>query len=178
MNEQARKRRILVVDDAEAIHKDFRRILCPEPIGARDALAQLEDALFGPAPSRQTPSTAVFELDSAYQGQEGLARVQEALDAGRPYALAFLDYRMPPGWNGFETLRHLRQVAPSLPVVLCSAYSDYSWQEIAHEFGGPHLLAELRKPFNTQELNRLALTLTGATLPGEGRGATPAPGRG
>jgi CheY-like chemotaxis protein len=168
MSEQARKRRILVVDDSEAIHKDFRRILCPEPLGGLDALAQLEDALFGPTPSHATSSTPVFELDSAYQGQEGLARVREALAAGRPYALAFLDYRMPPGWNGFETLRHLRKVAPSLPVVLCSAYSDYSWNEIASEFGGTHLLAELRKPFNTQELNRLALTLTEDPARGEG----------
>jgi CheY-like chemotaxis protein len=168
VSEQVRKKRILVVDDSEAIHKDFRRILCPEPMGGRDALAQLEEALFGPAPSREPPSTPLFELDSAYQGQEGLVRVQEALAAGRPYALAFLDYRMPPGWNGFETLRHLRKVAPSLPVVLCSAYSDYSWKEIVREFGENHLLAELRKPFNTQELNRVALTLTEASGPGEG----------
>jgi CheY-like chemotaxis protein len=165
VSEQARKRRILVVDDSEAIHKDFRRILCPEPLANKDALAQLEDALFGPPPSRQTPATPVFELDSAYQGQEGLARVREALAEARPYALVFLDYRMPPGWNGFETLRHLREVAPELPVVLCSAYSDYSWTEIIREFGGTHLLAELRKPFNTQELNRLTLTLTGLSSP-------------
>jgi CheY-like chemotaxis protein len=169
MSEQARKRRILVVDDSEAIHKDFRRILCPEPVSGRDALAQLEDALFGPSPSRGTPSTQLFELDSAYQGQEGLERVREALAADRPYALVFLDYRMPPGWNGFETLRHLRKVVPSLPVVLCSAYSDYSWKDIIREFGGTHLLAELRKPFNTQELNRLALSLTEPSGPGEGR---------
>ena len=74
----------------------------------------------------------------------------------RPYALAFLDYRMPPGWNGAETLRRLRQVTPTLPVVLCSAYSDYSWAELLKEFGHSPLLRELRKPFNRQEVRRLA----------------------
>jgi CheY-like chemotaxis protein len=119
----------------------------------------LEETLFGPASSSKGPSEPEFELDSAFQGQEGVARVKQAQEMGRPYALAFLDYRMPPGWNGVETLRRLREVAPSLPVVLCSAYSDYSWEEILLEFGEPQSLMELKKPFNSQELRRLALAL-------------------
>ncbi len=59
--------------------------------------------------------------------------------AGRPWAMVFLDYRMPPGWSGVETLRHLRQVAPTLPVVLCSAYSDW----ILREFPNTGPLTEL-----------------------------------
>ncbi len=154
------KRRILVIDDSEAIHKDFTRILCPGPSEGREALANLEAALFGPAPTATAASGQVFEMDSAYQGQEGLTKVQEAIAAGRPYALIFLDYRMPPGWTGFETLRQLRKVVPSLPVVLCSAYSDYSWEELVQELGESPNLKELRKPFNKYELHQLALTLT------------------
>jgi CheY-like chemotaxis protein len=154
------KRRILVIDDSEDIHKDFVRSLCPEPPRGAAKLAELESALFGDAPVSAGASSGLFELDSAFQGQEGLAKVQEAMASQRPYALVFLDYRMPPGWNGFETLRHLRTVAPSLPVVLCSAYSDYSWEEIHKEFGGEHVLTELRKPFNKKELHELALFLT------------------
>jgi CheY-like chemotaxis protein len=128
-----------------------------EPRKSRDDLDLLEEALFGSTPARANACDApVFDVDSAFQGQEGLAKVQEALAAGRPYAMAFLDYRMPPGWNGAETLRHLREAAPSLRVVLCSAYSDYSWAEVVQEFGGSEMLRELRKPFNGQEVRQLA----------------------
>jgi CheY-like chemotaxis protein len=153
------KRRILVIDDSEAIHDDFRRLLCPEPPGMEE-LSRLEEALFGEPPSSQSPSVPVFELDSAFQGQEGLAKVRQALAEGRPYSVVFLDYRMPPGWNGFETLRHLREVTTSVPVVLCSAYSDYSWEEFVQAFGEEHPLKELRKPFDAEELHRMALSLS------------------
>jgi CheY-like chemotaxis protein len=154
-------RRILVIDDSEAIHMDFRRILCPEQRNSRSDLDMLEEALFGSTTASPPPATEpVFEVDSAFQGQEGLAKVQAALVDGRPYDLVFLDYRMPPGWNGVQTLRHLREVAPSLRVVLCSAYSDYSGETILQEFGMSQLLTELRKPFNGQQLRQLALSLT------------------
>ena len=149
-------RRILIIDDSEAIHMDFRRILDPELPRSRSELDALQEAAFGPAPPASVSDKEVFEVDSAFQGQEGVAKVSEALACGRPYALAFLDYRMPPGWNGAETLRRLRQVTPTLPVVLCSAYSDYSWAELLKEFGHSPLLRELRKPFNRQEVRRLA----------------------
>ncbi len=155
------KKRILVIDDSEAIHTDFRRILNPEQRRSRGDIDMLEEALFGPMQSRGLASSEPdFEVDSAFQGQEGLAKVREALASGRPYALVILDYRMPPGWNGFETLRHLRKVAPSLPIVLCSAYADYSWEVLHQEFGGSNQLMELRKPFDKDELYRLALSLT------------------
>jgi CheY-like chemotaxis protein len=154
----ASSRRLLVIDDSEAIHTDFRRILTDEPLKSRGELEAMADALFGPeAALSSAPARATVEVDFAYQGQEGVARVREALAAGRPYDLIFLDYRMPPGWNGAETLRHLRQVAPTLPVVLCSAYSDYSWDELQAEFGVSRLLRQLRKPFNRQQVRELAL---------------------
>ena len=158
-------RRILVIDDTEAIHQDFRRLLCPEPAGRRKNLSRLAGALFGPppstaAPAAPEPSGPLFEVDSAFQGPEGVARVREAQETGRPYALVFLDYRMPPGWNGVETLRHLWRVAPSQRVVLCSAYSDYSWESMLKEFGQSQLLKELRKPFNGQQVRQLVLNLT------------------
>ncbi|QRN93950.1 response regulator [Archangium violaceum] len=158
------KKRILVIDDSEAIHTDFRRILCPEPRKSRDDLDELEEALFGSNPAQDHPSSeSEFEVDSAFQGQEGVAKVNESLTRGHPYSLIFLDYRMPPGWNGAETLRRLRLVSPSLRVVLCSAYSDYSWGELVQEFGRSQLLTELRKPFNGPQVRQLAISLIGPT---------------
>ncbi|ATB32311.1 response regulator [Melittangium boletus] len=157
MSTHPNPRRLLVIDDSEAIHTDFRRILTDEPLKSRGELDLMADALFGPEAAGSSVDKTVVEVDSAYQGEEGVARVREALAAGRPYALVFLDYRMPPGWNGAETLRHLRRVAPTLPVVLCSAYSDYSWAELQAEFGESRLLRQLRKPFNRQQVRELAL---------------------
>lgn len=157
------KRRVLVIDDSDAIHRDFRRILCPEQRPIPPELDLMEQALFGeeftPPPPETEPEPVKFEVDSAFQGQEGVEKVEQARSAGQPYALAFLDYRMPPGWNGIQTLRYLRQVAPELRVVLCSAYADYSWQEVLQEFGALAELTELRKPFNSQELLKLAKQL-------------------
>jgi len=160
MSEREGKRRILVIDDSAAIHQDFRRLLCPERGGKPAELAKLRSALFGAPSARAEPAGPEFEVDSAYQGQEGVVKVREALEAGRPYAVVFLDYRMPPGGNGVETLRELWKVHPSQRVVLCSAYADYSWEEIVAEFGETSLLKELRKPVQGQELRQLALTLT------------------
>src|SRR6185295_19320366 len=118
--------RILIIDDTPAIHDDFRQILCPP--AAPIALDDAEGALFGKSASRKT--AAHFEVDSAFQGQEGLAKVEQAVAAGRPYALAFVDGRMPPGWDGVETMARLWQCYPDLQVIICTAYSDYSWEEI------------------------------------------------
>jgi CheY-like chemotaxis protein len=156
------KKRILIVDDSEAIHRDFLRILCPEPEQGVGELDQLADELFGTAPASVREEDG-YEVDVAFQGREGLTKVEEAQASGRPYELIFLDYRMPPGWSGVETLRHLRKVAPTLQVVLCSAYSDYSWEEILREFGQAQPPLELRKPFNSQELRQLTLRLTRGT---------------
>jgi CheY-like chemotaxis protein len=154
------RRRLLIIDDSETIHMDLRRILCPQKPEGRENLELLEQLLFGPAPASVKPDEPEFEVDSAYQGEEGVAKVQEAMAAGNPYLLVFLDYQMPPGWNGLETLRQLWKVAPTLQVVLLSAFSDSTWEEISQEFGDTPLLAELRKPFTTQELRQLTLSLT------------------
>jgi CheY-like chemotaxis protein len=160
MSHEAQKRRVLVIDDSEAIHTDFRRVLCPPKRERQEELDRLELLLFGEAIVSPAPVEPEFEVDSAFQGQEGVSKVKEALAAGQPYALTFLDYRMPPGWNGIETLRQLRKVAPSLQVVIFSAYADYSWEQIIQELGTSEQLAQLRKPFSTTEVRQLVRSLT------------------
>ena len=147
--------RILIVDDMPAIHEDFRKILVPPEATALD---DLEATLFGAAVS---PVAEHFELDSAYQGREALDMVVAARDAGRPYAFAFIDMRMPPGWNGVETIEHLRKVDPALPVVICTAYSDHSWEEIGERIGGEDPAVILRKPVDPGKVREIAIHLAG-----------------
>jgi two-component system NtrC family sensor kinase len=148
-------RRILLVDDMPAIHEDFRKILVPP--AACSELGAVEAALFGDEP----PATAsAFELDSAYQGQEALVRVQASLAAGLPYALAFVDMRMPPGWDGVQTIERLWQSDPRLQVVICTAYADTSWDEVLATLDVRDRLLILKKPFDAIEVRQLASMLT------------------
>src|SRR5689334_7685445 len=119
-------RHILVIDDSRAIHEDFRKILAGSvnPHGYDD----LKTELFGSTASKS--ETAGFVVDSAYQGQEGLERVRESVEAGRPYAMAFVDIRMPPGWDGVQTTARIWEVDPDVQVVICTAYSDCSWDDM------------------------------------------------
>ncbi|WP_309895159.1 hypothetical protein [Archangium sp.] len=148
-------RRILIVDDNEDIHHDFRRILRP---GADTAeLDDLETMLLGGAP--ESPKPPLFELTSACQGAEALTKVRKGLEEGAPYALAFIDMRMPPGWDGVETLWHLWQEDPHLQAVICSAYSDFSWESVSARFGLTDRLLILKKPFDAVEVRQMACAL-------------------
>ena len=149
-------RRILIVDDNAAIHEDFRKILAPESAGTQ-AMDDLESLIFGDAAPETTTS---FELTNAYQGQEALARVEESLAAGQPFAMAFVDIRMPPGWDGIETIARLWAVNPQLQVVICTAYSDFGWDSITQRLGASDNLVILKKPFDHVEALQLAHALT------------------
>jgi diguanylate cyclase (GGDEF)-like protein/PAS domain S-box-containing protein len=154
----SQNRRILLVDDTSAIHEDFRKILMPQAQG-RTALGAVEAALFADEPTAAA-AAASFELDSAYQGQEGLASVQSALQAGLPYAMAFIDMRMPPGWDGVETIARLWQADARLQIVICTAYTDYSWDEVFSRLDIRDRLLILKKPFDAVEVRQLANALT------------------
>lgn len=117
-----------------------------------------EYALFGDARSAE-PLSHRYEIDSALQGQEGLEMVLRAASARRPYAVVFADMRMPPGWDGVETIERILQVTPRVELCICSAYSDYSWHEVIRRVGRPSLRL-LRKPFDSYELLSVAAELT------------------
>ncbi|WNG50116.1 response regulator [Archangium minus] len=150
------RRRILVVDDNPSIHQDFRKILA-RPDDDVEELDAMESMLFGEAPPRL--GTSRFELDFALGGEEGVRRVKEAVREGRPYAMAFVDIRMPPGMDGVETTLHMWREEADLQVVLCSAHSDYSWDELSRKLGQSERLLILRKPFDNIEVRQMAHAL-------------------
>ncbi len=149
--------RILTIDDNPAIHDDFRKLFADQIVDSA-AFDALESSVLGNA--IQVSHAQPFDLDSADQGQEGLKKVKAALAAGRPYALAFVDIRMPPGWDGVETIAHLWKADPELQVVICTAYSDYSWDDMRRRLGNSDNLLVLKKPFDTVEVLQIAHALT------------------
>lgn len=154
--------RILVVDDLPDIQHLFRRLLEPRRVPA--ALTSLESELFGPPDPPKAPvgvqPAVTFHVDCASQGAEALALVQAAVAAGATYAMAFVDMRMPPGWDGLRTIEELWRVDPDLEIVICSAYSDYTDQDIAARLGTTDQVLFLDKPFNATEVRQLARALT------------------
>jgi diguanylate cyclase (GGDEF)-like protein len=152
-------RRILIIDDNAAIHHDFRKVLGVQADqSAQATLDLLEAGLFG-----TSVSTAVrpnFEIDSAHQGQQGVKMAGQAVAEGRPYAMAFVDMRMPPGWDGLETIEHLWKTDPDVQVVICSAHTDYDWTEVVARLGHSDKLLVLRKPAEPIEVLQCATALS------------------
>ena len=153
------ERRILLIDDSSAIHADFRKVLTPSPKNTPD-LGAAEAAVFGSVHERQRPVRQPFQIDSALQGQQGVELVRQSLQDKRPYALAFVDVRMPPGWDGIETVKRLWSVDPDVQIVLCTAHSDYSWEQTLESLGHADCFFVLKKPFDPIEVLQLAEGLT------------------
>ncbi|MFO0586410.1 MAG: hypothetical protein U0441_02660 [Polyangiaceae bacterium] len=152
----ASNRRILVVDDNRDIHDDFRKLL-GRVAGGFDLDAMAAELFDLPVPRAETPT---FELSFASQGHEGFEMVASGAAVGMPYALVFMDMRMPPGWDGLETLERIWSVDPAIQAVICTAYSDYSWEQIQERLGPTDRLLVLKKPFDSLEVRQLALAMT------------------
>ncbi|TLY71359.1 MAG: EAL domain-containing protein [Gammaproteobacteria bacterium] len=147
--------RVLVIDDNAAIHQDYRKILVA---GDETLMSAAEAGLFG----ERQPETGrpTFDVDSALQGRDGVERARVALAEGRPYSVAFVDMRMPPGWDGLETVKHLWKVDPDVQVVICSAYTDYDWLELLARLGHSDKLIVVKKPFEPIEILQCASALS------------------
>ena len=130
--------RILVVDDEPAIRMLYDQILGND--------SQPADA---PAADQ-----TLFQVSLAAQGQEAVELSRTAIDAGEPYDVAFLDMRMPPGWDGMETAIKLRELDEKIHLVIVTGHSDRPLDNIQSTFS--HNILLLKKPFSTEEILQLA----------------------
>ena len=158
IKETPRLYRILIIDDTNSIHEDFHKILIRQP-ESDDTLENMESILFGSEISDKKDRVR-FEIEYALQGQEGLEKVKKANAEERPFCLVFVDGRMPPGWDGIETIKHLWKESPDLQAVLCTAYADYSWQKIRQVLGEGDNFLILKKPFDNIEVLQMAHALS------------------
>lgn len=140
--------RILVIDDNPDIARDFAQLLASASNDA-STLDELEASLFGmhKQPVCAT-ETGLFEVVGALQGRDGLSQVHRAIQENRPYSVAVIDMRMPPGWNGVETSKRIRDVDPRIRIVICSAYAEQSETEIIQALGENSAVRFLNKPFD------------------------------
>lgn len=156
MNASPKPTRILVVDDNPSIHKDIRQILNPEDTEA--GLDDLETAIFG-EPQLKAQELLSLEIDSATQGEDGYELVRQAIIEDHPYFMAIVDMRMPPGWNGLKTVENMFRADNLLQVVICTAYSDHTLNEIRSRLGDNDRVLLLKKPFENIELRQMVFNL-------------------
>ena len=154
--------RILLVDDNEAIHEDIESILLSYMKNSDSAIQSLEEELFGDdiQIDGKDLSEHDYRIDHAYQGEEAIRMVKQSHEDGDPYSLIFMDVRMPPGMNGIEAIQRIWQDYPFTEMVICTAYSDYSWDEIVRNLGSTDKLQFMKKPFDATALKQTALSLT------------------
>jgi diguanylate cyclase (GGDEF)-like protein len=159
MSEQSNPgvRRVLVIDDNEAIHEDLKKTL---GIGLTSSgLDELEAELFGGG-GGEALNHIEYDIDSAFQGLDGVARVKAAMEEERPYLLAFVDMRMPPGIDGLDTIELLWKEDPDLQVVVCTAFSDYSWDDMVKRLGVTDQMLIVKKPFDQAEICQAAAAMS------------------
>jgi putative nucleotidyltransferase with HDIG domain len=158
MIKTASNNRILIIDDNPSIHNDFKKILIDSKRDS-EKVDNLEMALFGEKTIKHYNMNKSYLLDYAFSGTEALKMVENAKNEDDPYALAFVDVRMPPGWDGIETIAKIWEVDPHIEIAICTAYSDYSWDEIVSKLGYTDQIIVIKKPFEKIEVKQLATAL-------------------
>ncbi len=159
--------RILVADDDRAILDLYQRVLSPVREEEATLFADLDGLaglLFGgprdnPQPATPAAPAASYELVQCQQGDEAVDMVTRALEEHRPFAVAFLDVRMPPGPDGVWAAERIRALDSHIEIVMVTGYSDLHPEDIAHRVSPAHKLLYIQKPFHPQEITQFAAAL-------------------
>jgi diguanylate cyclase len=170
--------RILIVDDEEEVLRSYRSIL--ERKNEISEIETLGESIFNDSEEislteeeaeyftndsadlivEEGLQTDSYEIVEATQGMDAVRIIEKSLNEKQPFSLMFLDIRMPPGIDGVETARLIRQLDPSIEIVIMTAYSDYKFEEIVKTIGNPDRLLYFYKPFKSAQINQLASSLT------------------
>ena len=149
--------RVLIVDDQEEIHIDFQEMLLPrktklvsDDLAATFLMSDLEE---------KASHLPQFELAHASSGDQACELIKAARDANQPFAVAYIDIRMPPGMDGIETIRQIRTFEEDLEIVIMTAYTDKPLPEIITDMKLLHKLLYIRKPVAREEIQQITLSL-------------------
>ena len=152
--------RILLADDDPGILECYAEVLGLED--GRDELTESRDALdsglFGGTTAE--PQDAEFDLTLCRQGEEAVAAVEASLKQEAPFAVAFLDVRMPPGLDGVRTAQRIRFLDPNVNIVIVTGQSDLSVKEIARKIMPLDKFLYCQKPIQNEELEQMAMSLS------------------
>jgi signal transduction histidine kinase len=152
--------RILVADDEPSILDLYQNVLSPDNAGDKQFsdIDELAGKLFGKKETQKT-STTTFDTVFCRQGDEALEAVKTSLKENRPFSVAFLDVRMPPGPDGIWAAEQIRDLDPNIEFVVVTGYSDVQPEEIAARVQPAQKLLYIQKPFHPQEITQFASAL-------------------
>jgi|GEM_PF-512457 len=169
--ENHRSVRILVADDEAEVRDTYRKILAPPESGSnadkfqalRAKLYQGKEGAPGRAassrPAKPRDATPLFDIVYCDGAEAAVEAVRESLAARQPFAIAFLDMRMPPGPDGVWAATRIRELDAAIEIVICTAYSDVDAREIAQLVQPEEKLSYIQKPFHPNEIRQTALSL-------------------
>ena len=149
--------RVLVVDDEAGIHSDFKDMLNPN--GTQTLTDQLAASLLDEDSENKTAFLPPFELLHATSGEEAYDIIRAGKESNRPIAVAYIDVRMPPGIDGVEAIRRIRQTEKDIELIIMTAYTDKPLPEIVRDMELLHKLLYIRKPFAPEEVQQITLAL-------------------
>mgnify|MGYP001326781700 CR=1 FL=1 len=156
-------RRLLIVDDQNDLREQLAQLLLNSGHPNKTAMLVrgMRARLMGVSEEVETEpdDQPSYDIDTAGQGEEAYDMVKAALENKAPYAVMFVDMRMPPGWDGLKTARMIRQIDPDIEIVIMTAYADHSQEDLSREIGNPEKLLYIKKPFQSEEICQLALSL-------------------
>ena len=146
--------RVLIADDQREIHRDFEDMLNPNLVeSSADHLAMA----FGSDVSENF--LPELELLHAESGKEAYTKIKQAKDAGNPIAVAYIDVRMPPGWDGVKTTYKVREIDEDIEIVIMTAYTRKPLSEIISNIDLLYKLLYVRKPFAREEIQQMTISL-------------------
>jgi diguanylate cyclase (GGDEF)-like protein len=155
--------RVLVVDDESEVREAYRQILCDHEVNLEmTGFHQLRSRLFkknAADSQRQRVRTTTFEPVFCEQATQAVAAVKEGLARNEPFAIVFLDVRMPPGPDGVWAATQIRELDPAVEIVICTAYSDADPGEIGGYVPPEDKLSYLQKPFHPHEIRQMTIAL-------------------
>ena len=151
--------RILIVDDEPAMHDSYRRSFASTRAAGADDLSAMAADLWNDVEDAAPDEQPHYDLTHADQGLDAVAAVERAMTAGAPYAVAFIDIRMPPGIDGRETARRIRALDPAINIVIVTGFSDFSPLEISRVAGPVDKIFYIAKPFEVAEIQQTAAAL-------------------
>jgi diguanylate cyclase (GGDEF)-like protein len=153
--------RVLVVDDDALLIGEYVRCLGEdfEPDNATTTLTDLENVLFGEETDER--GAARFEVHSRNQGDAAVDAVRNAVATESPYAIVFIDIRMPPGMDGIEAARQIRALDPNINIVIVTGSMSIEAESLIKEIPPSDKIFFFKKPFHAVECRQLAAALCG-----------------
>lgn len=149
---------IIFIDDENDILESYKSIF---NIESTNELQGLVENLFGdePVPNVKRVDKDKYKVLTASQGEEGIEKIIKEKNDGDAVKVAFIDMRMPPGINGVETAKRIRELDDKIEIVMVTAYSDHTFSDVVDQIGSPDKILYLKKPFDSQEIIQLAYNL-------------------